>query len=231
MAVITISRELGSTGDWFDDKCYLADRLIAGTGYHYADKHFLSKVFREYGVTQFEREFTQTLGFWGQFDAQRGEERAIIEDLLNKATHALASHGNVILVGRGNFAMLQGLTDVLNVRIQASLPTRTAAVMKRFKLTDQASADEIVRKNDLLRESFIEAFYRVRGDWTDGFDLVINTTKFGPKLAVEMILAGVKHMSTHHLQGPDCKSLPVDNIMLNTVKSLLDCQTPHRNGL
>ena len=228
MAVITISRELGSTGDWFDDKCYLADRLIAGTGYLYADKNFLEKVFREYGVTQFEREFTQTLGFWAQFDAQRGEERSILEDMLNKTTHALANHGNVILVGRGNFAMLQGLTDVLNVRIQASLPTRTASVMKRFKLTDHARAEDIVRKNDLLRESFIQAFYRVRGDWADGFDLVINTTKFGPKLAVDMILMAIKHLEAHQGAGPNCKNLPVDGGVLQTITALLEAQ---RKGL
>ena len=227
MAVITISREMGSTGDWISDKCFLADRLIDATGYHYADKKFFSRLFREYGLTQFDREYTQTLGFWERFDSQRDENRATIVDLLNKATVALARHGNVIIVGRANFAMLQGLTDVLNVRVQASLPTRVAAVQKRFKLTDPGEAEAIVLKNDELRESFIREFYTVRGDWADGFDLVVNTTKFGPQVAVDILLAGLKQLDARKGQGPDSKTLPEDAGLADAVNNLLACRTKH----
>jgi len=227
MAVITISREIGSTGDWFDDRCFLAVQLEKATGYHYADKKFLGQVFREYGVTQFDREYTHTPGFWEHLDSHRGEERADIFDILNRTTLALARHGNVILVGRGNFAMLQGLNDVLNVRIQASLATRVAAVARRFQLTDAAEAERRVLANDRLRESFIEEFYKVRGDWADGFDLVVNTTKFGPQVAVDVILAGVKQVVSHQGIQPNCAALAVDAGVLDTVNKLLDCQTQH----
>jgi len=227
MAVITISREMGSTGDWIGDKCFLADRLIAATGYHYADKKFFSRLFREYGLAQFDREYTQTLGFWERFNAQRDEDRAMIVELLNKATLALARHGNVIIVGRANFTLLQGLTDVLNVRVQASMSTRVAAVQKRFKLAQASEAEAIVLKNDELRESFIRDFYKVRGEWADGFDLVINTTKFGPQVAVDSLLAGLKQIDARKGQGPDCKTLPEDAGLADTISNLLSCRTEH----
>jgi cytidylate kinase len=227
MAVITISREMGSAGDWEGDKDFVPARLIEQTGYHYIDKKFLSLVFREYGFANFHREYTSAPGFWEHFNLRRDEERAAIVDLLNRTTLALANHGNTILIGRGNFAMLQGLTDVLNVRIQADMSTRISAAKKRFGLSDDEKAAEILQKNDELRETFIQYFYKVRGDWAEGFDLVVNTSKVGPQGAVDLILTSLDRMTGHKVAGPDHKSLKPDSDIADTVATLLNCRVQH----
>ena len=227
MAVITISGEMGSTGDWMGDKGSLAVKLIEATGYHDVDKRFLSKLFCEYGPTRFDRGYTQTLGFWEKFDMQREEERSMIVDLLKRATLALANPGNMILVGRGNFAMLQGFTDVLNVHIQASLSTRTAAAMKRFQLTDASEAEAILKKSDDPRESFIQDFSKGRCDWAEGFDWVINTTKTGPEVAVETILSSLHHLEQHQGAGLNRGTLKPDQHLVHAVQTLLNCTKTH----
>src|SRR5512147_2917539 len=119
MAVITISREIGSAGE------YIAQKVAQELGYHFADKDIIEKVLNQYGFVQFQQEYESGPGFWSRFDTLR--TRMI--EFSNRVVEALARHGNVVILGRGSFVVLSGFADVLNIRLQAPLPLRVSRVM------------------------------------------------------------------------------------------------------
>ncbi len=108
MTVITISREPGSEGT------YIARKTAEALGYHFADKDTIEDVLLQYGFADFEAIYESAPGLAAGLDERRNQATA----MLNQVIKALASHGDVVILGRGSFAALAGLTDVLNVRVQ-----------------------------------------------------------------------------------------------------------------
>ena len=92
--------------------------------YHYADKDTIFKIFKQYGFAPLEKVYEAPTSFWDNFDSLRLKT---LENL-NQVMEALAAHGHTVIVGRGGFAVLDGLADVLNVRIQAHIEDRLGQV-------------------------------------------------------------------------------------------------------
>jgi cytidylate kinase len=126
MAVLTISREIGSQG------AEIGRMVAEKLNYHFADKQVMLNVFHQYGFKPFDKVYDKPTSFWDQFDSMR---KMTLENL-NAVIEALAHHGNMVIVGRGSFAVLHDLADVLNVRIQAPFDERLAWFMKEENLTD-----------------------------------------------------------------------------------------------
>ena len=87
----------------------ISAKIAEALGYHYVDKDILARMFTEYGFVYFRDKYESAPGFWARFD----EARAEMIDLLNKFLLALARHGDVVILGRGGFAILGGFADVL----------------------------------------------------------------------------------------------------------------------
>jgi cytidylate kinase len=153
MTVITISRQFGSNGSM------IATRVAEAMGFHLADKHTMENILRQYGMVQFERVFDEAPSFWDLFD----EQYIFTADMLDRAIKALAQHGNIVIVGRGSYAPLQGVADVLNVRIQAPLAMRIQRISERQGISP-LDAESQVREEDKVRQGFIEKAYKVRSD-------------------------------------------------------------------
>ena len=62
MAVITVSREIGSLG------ADIAVRTAEKLGYTYVDKDLIQKIMNQYGVIQFQDLYDAQFGIWDQFD-------------------------------------------------------------------------------------------------------------------------------------------------------------------
>src|SRR5512142_654049 len=137
MSVITISREFGSEGG------YIAEKAAQSLGYHLADKTTMKNVLVQYGFVEFDEQYNADLNFWARFDQRTTE----MVDMLNRVIRALAWHGNVVVVGRGSFALLGGLADVITVRIQAPLPLRVERVMIKHNIPDREQAEALVTEN------------------------------------------------------------------------------------
>ena len=144
MAVITISRELGSDGD------SIARQVASILGYHFVDKAFIGNVLSQYGLVEFDREYDALPTFWEKFNAQKEERREMMVDMLNRVVRAVAQHDNVIILGRSGFAILSGYSDVFNVRIQAPFPLRVKRVMVSKNIT-LYQAEDIIREGDRIR--------------------------------------------------------------------------------
>jgi cytidylate kinase len=218
MSVITISRESGSAGS------YIAERVAQTLDYHFVDKKTIEQILIQYGFVEFKKEYDSVPGFWTRFDPQRVE----MVKMLDRVIQALARHGNGVILGRGSFAVIGGFADVLNVRIQAPLPVRVKRMMEQQKITEIGQAEAIVKESDAVRAVFIESFYGVRWDAANAFDLVINTGKVPPELAVTWLVETVKALNQR--KGGDertTSAIQVDPILTTVVSTILDCQMTH----
>ncbi|HSN77315.1 MAG TPA: cytidylate kinase-like family protein [Anaerolineae bacterium] len=221
MAVITISREYGSNGD------LIAAKTAQVLGYHLVGKELIGALLSEYGLVEFDKEYERLPGFWERFNAQREQRRQQIVQMLNQIVPALAQHGNVVIVGRSGFAMLQGYGDVLNVRVQAPLAIRVASVMAEQGIEAEQAEASIVDA-DKGRAAFIESFYGVRWNDATAFDLVINANRIAPELAAHWIAQAVQALTERGAgHGLTCASIEVDPILAKAVRAALDCQDTH----
>jgi cytidylate kinase len=182
MAVITISRQVGSGGVSIGKK--VADIL----GYHFIDKNTLADVLKEYGIVEFEKVYDFSEGFWDRFAPTRN--RTVL--MMNRVIQAMASHDNVVIVGRGSYVTLSDFANVLNVRIQAPLDYRVRRVMERENLSNFEQVEALVKERDRARIDFVEFTYGVNWDKASDFDLVIDTGKVEPDRAVSWLVEAVR---------------------------------------
>jgi cytidylate kinase len=224
MAVITVSREAGSGGT------QIAEDVANALGYHFADRSTAIAVMQKYGFSKFEDEYDSQSGF--RLDLvlrglERSEQKAMV-DTLPQVSLALAHHGNVVILGRGSFAVLGGRIDVLNVRIQAPFSTRVKWFMERQNMT-MSEAEVLVRERDGVRAAFVQSWYGVRVDETSLFDLVIDTEKVPREMATRWLVEMARHLELR--KGDDGRmtdTIQVDPVLASTISEQLKCEAAHR---
>jgi cytidylate kinase len=214
MAVITISRKVGSGGD------YIAREVAQNLGYHFVDKDFIGTLLREYGLS-FERVYDNLPSFWEKFIAQKAMKEEKVS-MLNRAIRALAHHGNVVILGRSGFVVLGDLVDVLNVRIQAPIDFRVNQMMKREEVSKE-EAEALIKQGDKVRSDFVETFYGVQWETSSAFDLVINTRKVAPALAISWLVESVNAIEAKEEdEKPAAATIEVDSWMAKSVAEEFD---------
>jgi cytidylate kinase len=217
MSVITISREYGSEGDT------IAWQVAQTLHYHFVDQKTIGGVLGQYGYVEFDKESATLPTFWERFDSQRVKQRDEMVKMLNQAIQAIARHGNVVLLGRSGFEVLGGFADVLHVRVQAPFAVRVGRVMVQQKIP-VGQAEALVKYNDKVRVAFVEEFYRVPWNAMQAFDLMINTGKISPDLAVSWLVhAAVAPVPSLETDQPTTASIVVDRILAETVSDVLKC--------
>ena len=211
MAVITVSREIGSGGD------EAAREAAQQLGYAFVDKQFIEQVLGQYGFIEFDQAYDSLPGFWEKFDAQKEQRRTDMTKLLNQAILALAQRDNVVILGRSGYVVLHGLADVLNVRMVAPEALRVARVAQQRGLS-QAQAAAKVAQVDRVRASFVEEFYRDEPQDAPAFDLLLNTGKIPIELAAEWIVAAARTLDVADLSGESTvATVKVDSVMVSAV--------------
>jgi cytidylate kinase len=141
MSVITISREYGSGG------AYIARQVADALGYHFVGKRAMARMLGQQGVAGFSQEYDAVPpAFWTRFSAPRVEDRELMVDTLNRLILALAQHGDVVILGRGAFAVLRSFPGSFHVRIQAPLPQRVKWVMEKMNITQPGQAEAMVKE-------------------------------------------------------------------------------------
>lgn len=225
MPVVTISREKGSQGS------YIAQQVARALGYHFIDKTIIAAICSEYGSVEFGVIPGYVPDFWTEFDARAREQRGLMVDMLNQVILGLAHAGNVVILGRSSFAVLEKFADVLNVRIQAPLSIRTSRVMARQKIDESVRAESLIKESDRVRAGFIEWFYGSRWDACNMFNLIIDTSKVPANLAVKWLIEAAKVLpdkKAPNLYTTD--AIAVDPILTSIVARVLarDVSTQER---
>jgi cytidylate kinase len=183
MAVITVSRQLGSLGT------EMAQKVAEVLQYEFVDKEKIGKVLATYGLPEpdLEKFDEKKPPLWDSLQMQRRKFlhflRAVLTDFARK--------GNVIMVGRGGQVLLRDLPGVLHLRMVAPFEIRLRRFMEQQK-TDEKQATRILRRSDRDSAGFIQSFFDVDWDNAALYDLVINTHKISVDTAVKIILESIR---------------------------------------
>jgi len=222
MSVVTISRELGSAGS------HIAEIAAKALGYHLVDETTFETILQGYGLVQFDQDYRKIPGFFDRFRADKSVEMGSFIKMLNESLVALANHGDVVILGRGGFAVLEGMKDVLNVRIQAPLQLRIERTQESPAGANPGEAERVVKENDQVQKAFVESVYGMPWNRADSYDLVIDTGKVKPELAASFIVATVKALAPPN-PGEDLTAagIKVDHVLALAVQEALRCQQEH----
>jgi len=211
MAVITISREYLSWGGT------IALRVADELGYHFVTKDTFEKILRQYGLIQLD-EMQKKSSFWTFADASNQE----LISVLNKTILGFAQLDNMVILGRGGFAVLQEYTNVLNVRVQASAEARAERLMKLDGLDNISVAKKQITENDKARASFVKGFYDADPYNTKSFQLVLDTGIISAEMAVDWIVTAVRKLDERSLSNETTtKGIKVEPILAGAIQQVL----------
>jgi len=221
MTVITMSRQIGSGAD------EIADRLCADLGLVAFDKRLMVRVATEAGlgegeiVDYSEDQYKQRGFFDNLFRRQRpvagitawtggrtgGYERQtrILDEegaiRLIRATMSTAyERGNILILGRGGQAILEGRPDAFHVRIVAPFEERIKYLQGQESLQDQqgttaAQARSLITKRDRATAEYLSTFHNIDVDDPALYHMVLNAAKLGTEKCVALIKMGVEALS------------------------------------
>lgn len=183
MAIITISREMGSGG------IPIVQQAVEKLNYRLVDGEALENVAPTYGLTQ--EILTQVDEKPPAFIEHLDRQIELGMHRIQLIVLEQALEGNVFIYGRGGQDLLLGIDNVLRVRIIAPFDLRVERWAER-EWIDPDLAYNLVRKSDQQRAGFIKYYYD--RDWEDPlhYDLIINTEKICEETAVQMIIEGIK---------------------------------------
>jgi len=184
MAVITISRQLGSGGD------YIGNMVASMLSYKIVNKRGILAEAQRRGLVE-----------PGVADEIGDGKPPIPERFMRKksrAVYAIRSiiqettlEGNAVILGRGGNVELNKRRDVLKIRIIADSETRIARIMKESEV-DKAQAMRMLKRSDKERAGYVKHFFLMDASNPELYDIVINTTSISPDAAVRLIVQAAR---------------------------------------
>jgi cytidylate kinase len=180
MAIITISRELGSLGT------EIANTLSKRLGYSMLDKESLEILLRELGMSRlkFERKDEKMPGFWEKFNS----DKIRYLDFMKTAMYRFAAERDCVIVGRGANIVFGTVPGTLMLRVIAPLKVRVARLRERFGV-DEPCALAMIRENDRDRAGYHKYFFDAAWDASADYSLVVNTSEISPGEVCESVSA------------------------------------------
>lgn len=178
MAIVTLSRELGSLGT------EIASVLSSRLGFARLDKESLESLLRDIGMPgqEFEKDDEKLPGVWEQLMLQKVRYL----DFMKAAMYRVAEAQDCVIIGRGAHVVFRGVPGTLKVRIVAPWKVRVARVCERFGL-DEQHAIRVIRQSDHDRAGYHKYFFNAAWDSSAEYDLVVNTGEITPAVACDMI--------------------------------------------
>ena len=204
MAIVTISRGTFSGGQT------LAECIAEKTGYRCTSREVLLEASGQYGVAQEElsEALTKKPGFLERLSVERRHYLAYIRAALCKE----AQDDNLVYHGHAGHLLLEGVPNVLRVRIIANMELRVRDAMIRNNLS-RGAAERYIKKVDGERVKWTRFLYGV--DWYDPslYDIVINLDKLSYDEACDMVclIAGMDQ----YKRTPESQKA-VDDLVLAT---------------
>lgn len=218
MAVITISRELGSGGS------DVARQVAKTLGYEFVDKRMTDGIFRQYGLTKFDELYSTAPGILDLLNA----DNLLLIAMANEILEAVAKRGNVVILGRAGFAVLSGYADVLNVRVEAPVSNRAQRVMAREGMTGLDAAVARVQEDDEVHRKYVQRFYNKQWDEPANFDLVIDMGSVSEDAAAQQIIDAARLLEQKKpgKAGASVVTLEVDPVLADAVAKTLAYPLP-----
>lgn len=211
MAVVTISRRMGSNGG------RVARAVAEELGYTFADRKLIDRVIRKYGLTRLEELHETRPSIWELFD----QDNTLAIDMMDRTIAALARRGDVVILGRGGYAVLADMADVLNVSVTAPLDVRVERIMRR-RGVDRLAAEGRIKADDDMRERFVRLFYGKEWIGDEKFDLLVDTGQLSDEEACQKIVSAVAAMKQPAAGARVASSFEVDSVLDEAIQEALD---------
>ena len=178
MAVITVSRQIGSLGD--EIATAVADKL----NYDFINKQKIGQALVDHGLwtSNFEKYDEKKPSIWQSFTEQTSKFR----NLLRAVVYDFAVKDNGVIVGRGAQILLQDIPGVLHIRIIAPFKTRISRLMAEGY--EEKNAGRTLRQSDHDSSGYIYSYFRSKWDDEDLYDLVLNTRTISSDTGQKLIL-------------------------------------------
>lgn len=216
MAVITLSRQIGSGGD------EIAARVCELLGYRYFDKQLMVDAaaqagLRELEVVDFSEEFYKVQDFLSRLF--RSGPRPVREVRTRDASHQVidtlstreldeiqctslvkytilraCETGNIVIVGRGGQAILKGKPGVLHVRVVAPLEERIQRLREKG-MVGIADIKATLSQKDRATAEYLKRFYNIDGDDPSHYDMILNTGSLTTDAAAQVIAAAAQQLN------------------------------------
>lgn len=179
MNVLTVSRQLGSEGDW------ISRQVARELGWSYMDHAIVNRAARQAGVPELALAQIDELDFLG-IKSSPQDRRAYINQV-EAILHELADHGNVVIVGCASQVVLRDCPGASHVQIIASFDLRLARIMGDQHIAEDAAINRLL-VSDRKRGAYLKHNYAV--DWAEPslYDLVVNTQRISRQNAVPIII-------------------------------------------
>lgn len=166
MAIITISRQVAAHGD------EVAAELAKKLNYKFVTRKDIEKRIVELGFpeSKMSKYDERKPGFFASLAKNRDE-------YFNYAQYAIleaAQQKDVIIIGRGSFAVLQGVPNNISIRLIADEKTRLERLEKEFNWDEKQAKQRIV-ESDTNRAGFHNSFYNIDISDPTLFHMVVNT--------------------------------------------------------
>lgn len=185
MAIITISRQVGSLGD------EIAQATAEALEYEYIEKTQISDVLSKFGLSPSDVD---------KFDEKKPSmwqtlimHKELFALYIRAVVYEVASKKNVVIVGRGGQVILKDTPGTLHVRITAPFETRVNRSMEQSGYEDKY-AQRLIRQSDRDSSGYLSIYFDT--DWDDStlYDLVINTRVMNLNKSVELITCAVDNV-------------------------------------
>lgn len=183
MAIITISRQIGSGGD------EIAARLAKELQFTLVDQTLLVELVKAQGLSKSDVEALD--------EEEVGEERQVREqdqvyvDLLPTLITDLAAEKNLVVLGRGGQCLFRGFPGALHVRVVADEKERVRRLMDECGI-EEHSVVRLVEESDETRRIFIQYHYGEDIDAATHYDLVINTDRLSIETATRLLQLAIE---------------------------------------
>jgi len=206
MGVVTITRQYGAGGS------LVAQRVAESLGWTVIDNEFVGEVAQRAGLPPEEvaareerapsliERLASTLAVSAPevFVPAAAREHEPDEEALIRVTERViaeaATHGRVVLVGRGATAYLGTAPEgarALHAYVVAPRSVRIHTVAERLAVGTE-EATQMVDDIDAARERYLERYYRRRRDDAANYHVVVNTAWLGYGAAADLIVAAVR---------------------------------------
>jgi len=186
MAIITISRQMGSGGD------QIGSLVASILGYRLIDKSFLLAEAQRRGLIDAETANTMSdgkPGFLDHFDEQRIRAFYAIRSILKE----LASKDNLVIIGRGGHLELKDYTSIIRVRVIADHGIRITNLMQE-KGISKGKAKKLISQNDKEQSEYIKHFFLTRHSDEKHYDLIINTSRISYSVCASVIIQAAREV-------------------------------------
>ncbi len=178
MAVITISRQMGSLG------CDVAQEIARCLNYRIVWREIINEAAVRAGVPEVALATIDELNLLGLKPSENDLDA--YHEAVREIMHELNQEDNVVIVGRAGQVILREEDNVIHARIYAPFDLRVLRVAEKHHVSMDVARKQ-VKVSDRARTRYLKRFYQAKWDDPDLYDLQVSTAHFNIKTAAFIV--------------------------------------------